>query len=757
MRKAVAKAAHPRSSAEFGPAGQSLGVLLVIAATALGCAPTVKGPGASVTAAARPGSLRPVAVTEETFGPALQQYLTQDEETAEHRNLGAGLVRRQLQRSASRLGPNQSDAGVAALFGALLLMQAGDFDPAVLQGGEQALREGSEAVARTGNEGYALALYSMLASTLGQGSEREDVELHLKALAEWRKASANAGPMQALGAEQRLLAHRSILEPTAEALEEATRATVEWIRRAMTVNLGETPIRTTFERDEALEAYRAMRTGTFELIALYTRHGNPMGAVRVLDGADLSRMVHAPLRERIEAIADNDDPSAWRDLHQFFVSAEKADERMLSPELARAGIWGSAVGYYRSQPNDVAAAMSMAQLLVEYGMAESAPLVLATGVSEQPGAREVSVALAIVLRAILLEDEVGQIEGARRTYAAAAPLRELAEDKALAGQIAPTPARLAYVMGALEARAGQLDRARPYIEKAAQAEPSFESLTLLAAIERQRGEAARALAAIERAAALAEKAGNTANEVEALLTRFEIHRDAGDAAKAEQTLKLALTHALTAQKAAAANAEQARAERLLARVLEYYGDAQAARRATDRAFEAARSDTRQFTATVLDAARRAFTRGDLTSARSVVQRAIDADLEDEDLIYVTLWLQLLERQLKVQGDGTAEAAYAAIDGASGWVGKLKAWGRGKLTSEELLKSATNRVEATEAKFYTAMANHTRGERDALLPPLREVASSEAIELVEVTIARDLLSELTQTAVKPRLPPEVRIP
>lgn len=265
----------------------------MLTAAALGCAPTVKGPGQSVTAAERAGALRPVAVSEDNFGPSLQQYLTQDAETAEHRNLGAGLVRRQLQRSASRLVPNATQAGVDALIGALLLMEAGDFDPAVLQGGEVALREASEAVARTGNEGFALALYSMLASTLPAGNQREDVELHLKALADWRKSSVGAGPMQALGAEQQLLAHRSILEPTTEALEEASRATVDWMRHATTVNLGEIH-RTSVERDEAIEAYRAMRTGTFELIALLIEHSD----ARLLERFE--QRVAEPLRQLVE-------------------------------------------------------------------------------------------------------------------------------------------------------------------------------------------------------------------------------------------------------------------------------------------------------------------------------------------------------------------------------------------------------------------------------------------------------------------------
>jgi hypothetical protein len=188
-------------------------------------------------------------------------------------------------------------------------------------------------------------------------------------------------------------------------------------------------------------------------------------------------------------------------------------------------------------------------------------------------------------------------------------------------------------------------------------------------------------------------------------------------------------------------------------VLEQYGDAPAARRATERAYQASRSDLRQLTATLLDAARRALTRSDLTTARDAVQRAIDANLEPEDLIYLTLWLQLLERKLKVQADGTTAAGYAAVDDAAGWIAKLKAWGRGKLDNDQLLKAARTRVEQTEAKFYAAMSTHVIGDDTQALPRLREVASSEAIELVEVSIARDL----TATKLQLPLPENLRVP
>src|SRR5262249_17160883 len=140
----------------------------------------------------------------------------------------------------------------------------------------------------------------------------------------------------------------------------------------------------------------------------------------------------------------------------------------------------------------------------------------------------------------------------------------------------------------------------------------------------------------------------------------------GDTPQAERALEHALTRAVDAERVSRAGSAQARAERLLARVLEHYSDDRALRRATERAYAASNSDLRQLSATLLDAARRALTRSDLPAARSAVQRAIEADLPSDDLVYVALWLQLLERKLKVPSDGTVEEAYANIDDNAGW-------------------------------------------------------------------------------------------
>jgi hypothetical protein len=76
-----------------------------------------------------------------------------------------------------------------------------------------------------------------------------------------------------------------------------------------------------------------------------------------------------------------------------------------------------------------------------------------------------------------------------------------------------------------------------------------------------------------------------------------------------------------------------------------------------------------------------------------------------------------------------------------------------MSSRDLLGQAGTRIERVEATFYTAMSAPAD---ERAIEKLREVARSEAIQLVEVTIARDLLAS-QQKLPKPKLPPNVRLP
>jgi len=142
--------------------------------------------------------------------------------------------------------------------------------------------------------------------------------------------------------------------------------------------------------------------------------------------------------------------------------------------------------------------------------------------------------------------------------------------------------------------------------------------------------------------------------------------------------------------------------------------------------------------------------------REAVERAVSAGMPAEDLVYPALWLQLLEKKLRVPSSGLVEDAYATIDNSSGWPSRLRAWATGRLTDAELLAAARDRSQRTEAIFYAAMARHAQGSAEDAKAGFQQVLKSEAIDLVEISISRDLLASY-ESPRNFKLPPNVVVP
>jgi cellulose synthase operon protein C len=704
------------------------------------------------------GSVTPVPVDDAAFAPNTYRLLMGTDTGRARASLLAGVVARQLVRAQARFDADQPEAGIAAMKGAFFLMRRGEFRREGLASAAGTLEDGAAESARLGQEGYSLALYSLLDGLLPPGPQKDDVQTHLKAMAQFSTPANGAGRIVTAGADAKVAAQRALLDSSVERFNEGSQRLLEWIGRANGAAMPELPFKSMSEREELIEAQRAQRGGGFSLVALYLRHGDALGALTALDEAGLERSLPEFLRARMEAGAEDEDADAWLDLFRFFAGEGRELQAglLLDPELFEGAAWGTALSLFRAEPGSFRGTMPLAMRLVEHGMAEVAPLVLYSGLARGATPDQLSTALAFVLNAMVAEDQDDQHDAARRTFGSAAPLLEAAAQKSFAGRISPSPARVRYVMGALEADRGELDRARPLLEAALAEEPAIESLRILAAIARQKKDAERGLGFIGRARQLAERTGNTVEEAELWHTEFELRRDSGDRAGAGKALETALVRALDATRQTQQGPSQARAERLLARILEHFGERAAVQRATERALEASATDSGQLSATVIDSARRALTRRDLQGARAAVEHAVDSSLPADDIIYVALWLKLLEQELSVPSDGSVENAFAAMSDATGWTATLRAWGRGKLGDTELFREANGNAQRTEALFYTAMARRVRGDASAEAE-LEKVARSEAVNLVEIGIARDLLALRAGTETGLKLPKGVSLP
>jgi tetratricopeptide (TPR) repeat protein len=715
-----------------------------------------RGGSRAETAASLAGNIRPLEVSDANFAPEVVSLLQTRDQTPERLSRLMGVVRYELARAGLLFDSGHDAAALNAVQGALYLVRTGELHPTMFEGRTAPLLAAANHVARNGSEGRAAALYGLLKQALPMGDAKAEVNAHLTALEKWQEATRSRGVLQALGRDERNAVERALWDPSEDALRAARAATVQWIGGALGYSKEQLPPSDDFEREEAIEAYRAIRTGALTLAAIYLRNGNSVGALEAVDSPQVSRVVSPHLREALHRAADGADPDALFELFSTFDRlSDTTGDVSLDSQLARAAAWGAAVELYRAQPKAIRGVVPISTLLMKHEMAEVTPLLIAGPLQAAPEADVASWTLGYVLEALTKYDSVGDLPAARRTFANANPLLSFVESRPpLAKAVTPSVPRLRYAMGTLEARSGDLGKAKLLIETTVQVEPTLPALELLAAIDRQRGNSTAALKSLAAATKMATETSDASSVADARLAMFEVYQDLGDATEAARALDAALRRALDARQLAHTGAERASAERVLARVLEEYGSLDGSRRATLRAYDASRSDARQLTATVLEAARRGLTRGDLWSARDAARRAVGASLPSEDIVYVALWLRLLERHLGVPSDGTVEEALAIIDEDAGWPAKLRAWLLGRITDEQLMNTAHGRVEQTEASFYAAMAAYAVKDARAL-ERLERIAKSEAIQLVEVAIARDVVFDKKRVTVK--LPTDVEIP
>lgn len=714
------------------------------------------GGGAGQSAPARdPLSHASVAIVDleqAEIAPRIRELLADSTVSAERLNRLASAVKGQLARAHFHFEQGNAGEGMAATRGAFYLVRSAEFRPELFTGSEKTLLYAADHVSRTGDEGQALAFYELVQALVTDPATKQRVDQHLAALRSWQEAVNEPGTMQAAGAEQRAAMHRALVAISRNNLQAANHSSLHWLNRAIVEGRREGPPSTFFEHDERMEARRAVMTAALGVAALYVRDGDATGALNALAAEPLASAAHERLVSRLEA-AEEGSAEAWADLFGLFESAGSAEGGVLSPELARGASFGAAVSLYRLEPDALRATVPLSTLLVEHGMADVAPLILSDVVHEDSDPRELEWTLRLVFGALNRAERTGDLGMARRVFDNAAPLIALSKSFQRAS-LSPSAADFYYAIGALESRAGQLERARPYLVEAVKLGPSQDALRLLSAIDRQRGDLAAALASVRGITALTQQQQDRVGEAQAALLAFEIHRDAGRASEAEVALNHALERALQAREAARTGTEIAVCETLLADVLEHYGALDAAARAEGRAYDSAQHDLSRLTATLLDSSRRALTHWDSVAARTALRRAIDSKIAPDDLVYVALWTRLVEERVGSVNGAVAEAL-AGIESSNGWTVALRDWGRGTLSNEALLARADGIVQRTEANFYVTVLELARGEQGAQ-QALEGVATSTAIELIEVRIARDLLAR-QEGVPSPTLPSDVAIP
>jgi cellulose synthase operon protein C len=726
-----------------GRRGFSLLALAALATATLGCAGGVAGSGAGARHAEGVGS-DAIAVSDEAFASSVHDLLLAAPGSRERAALLAGAVARQMDRALTRFHGASDERALVSVLGGLYLLRTGELGSAVLgPSGRGALLEASKRFAARGDEGRARAVYEILLR-ISNDADKPPIQAHLDALRAWTRDQVTAGPPAvAAGEVESAAVARRLLEPSEAALDEATKATLAWIDRAVELQSQYRDRHVRPSREEIAEAVRALQSGGTVLAAIYLKEGDASGALRAIGRAPSRELVRPELASALEAAKDKPDAVRWIELlHAMTPTARDRDhedeEALEDRELLRAASFGVACQAYRADPTQPEGAAIVAAVLQELGMAEASPAVIVEATRAHPDARTVSGAMAIVMRAMNAELEADDPDAVRRTFAAAGPLLTIASKRELVGQLQPGGAPVRAMMGEIELQQGRLDLARKLLTGSSTEEKSGRVLLDLARIDRHDDRGQDALEDLRDALSATDTEKDPALRGEVLLMISDLTREKGDVSAAKKPLSDAVKELALARTTSDAD-DRARVERVLSRVLDRFGAAQRAQQALERAFEATPHDKHQIAATLGQLIARAYVRGDLTGARDGLARALSAELDPDDLVYYALWVRLLERQLQKPSDGVPGRIFASNVDDGRWTGRLSAFGAGKITADVLIASAKTSTQKTEALFYAAMDKRAAGDAKGLDSALKEVLSGSGVDLMEVGIARDLLT------------------
>ncbi len=685
-------------------------------------------------------------VSDEAFAGAVRDLLASEPGSRERALRLQGVIARQMTHVAVRFKARDRERALASLTGAMYLVHAGELTPEVLgPNGPDALRAASEELARKGDEGRARAVYEMLMRVSASPQDKADIKSHLDAISAWTKDTAGGGPMQTAGGLEAAAVTRHLLEPSVEARDDALAKTTEFVEKALAVKAARRARGIQMDRAEALEVMRALDTGATVLAAIELRNADPQGAIKVIDSANFREIARPELVTALSAVIEKPDADKWLDLARMLRPPPRQQQVMLrgedddvirDVELLRLASFTAACEAYRLDSTLPEPASYVAALLVDLGLGEAAPAIVADAIKANRDPRIVALGLALTMQAMARALDAEDADEVRRTFRAAEPLLAAA-DAVKKQPIQPSPAKVYGMMGEIELREGRLDDARKRLEQADEREKSGSVMLSLARIDQHDGKMKQALDRLRGALAIEDVQHDPALRAEVLLTISDITRESGDAAGARKPLGDALRDLAKARSGTEGD-DRARVERLIARALDRFGAGSSAQKALERALEAAPHEKRQTAATVGMLVGRAFVKGDLAAARDGLQRGLAAELGREDIVYYALWVRLLERQLKAPSDGVAERVLANAMEDPRWIGRVAAFGAGRMDGSHLLAAAQTPTQKTEALFYNAMEHKIVGDAKGADDGLKQVVSSPGLDLLEYALAREIL-------------------
>ena len=167
-------------------------------------------------------------------------------------------------------------------------------------------------------------------------------------------------------------------------------------------------------QEDAIAATRALGTGAIGLVALYLRAGDLTAALGKVESTAARRVIEPELYRALSLASEKNDAASWRGLMTELARGTRGQvggELGIEEGLAEAGFFGALLETYRRDTTSVELAIQLAHNLIENGMSEAVPAVLAGAVTS-PGGPEGEAAIALLGRAIEADARSGDFAGA---------------------------------------------------------------------------------------------------------------------------------------------------------------------------------------------------------------------------------------------------------------------------------------------------------------------------------------------------------
>ncbi|APS00458.1 tetratricopeptide repeat protein [Pajaroellobacter abortibovis] len=692
-----------------------------------------------------------------TRSQALFILLLNDPRADENVSLLVQVVPEQMRRAAFHFAERRPEQGLRAFYDVLYLVNLMSDQRELTHDvlgpyGVEVLRSAIKEVARAGDEGRAWTFYELL-SQVGSSADRASAREHLIILKDWLDQTMSGGPISRASVLARFYVQRYFLRPTADSKEGAVRAVRAWVEQALALRDSHLMLsRGELSRSEAEEGTRALRMGATLLASIYLYDRDPSGAISTLLGSRISEILPRELLIALQSLTIKQDATAYLHMARLLRAALEVREgqwdKWIGSDWLMAVLFQLMKEAYRLDPTLPEAAEAVALALQTYGLGEATAPILLKAIKAHPESHLIEGSLGLIMRAMGLALELEEEEqSARAVYQSAQPFFDFVEEIQKKSQVqfgTPIPLQpglehIHIMMGKIELRSGQMEEARFCFYRALEKERLAEALLPLARIEWHQGYSSQALAKLDEAMQAQDAIQSPMFQVHVLFYRSDMAVEKGrDAAAVRDPLVKALK---AAKQAREWNSDEVRAdaERMLCRILDRFGEAELARKALDRALEATPTDKNQLSETLSLQISRSLVHGNLAEGREGLGRALSFDLKVDMLVYYALWVRLLERRLNTSSDGVADRVFdLVLEEQQSWIGRLAAFGAGRIQAEALGASAVTPIQRAEASFYMAMDKLIAGDKAGAAEGFKEVLEGPGMELVEFSVARDFL-------------------